>query len=404
MLLHIGLSVILAGVLKGFALTGCSDSRQNEWKLSIISERVIDERDAVLTRPSSVLALGDTAIIVFQSDRADPVIIDTRTGIVVGELVASPDLLDSVMRNETVSKGGLFTPNLAEELAHGHFEWFEQQRETTYKPQYQNGCVLSDTSALLAALIPMPSIAWNGTTRLEGIRQALALVQIDLRTFSRTGCSLIEVNDECAPQSFAIARMEYGLMMGSLHAKPVIDGRTDSIHILARVETSGELLPERWYISDSVLKMNSWFAFTQPWSTYKSTMLGISSTGCALMYTGEKQLISRVYNLHPPVSKSSVAPLFMHPVLADFNIELAHQWSDSSSRDTIWSLAVYPLPSLPSDGHHPLATTSLNASEVGPGYSIPRKGASSHTATFARLVRRDEHWFLMRTELARGQQ
>lgn len=356
---------------------------------------VIDESIATLSRPSAIIPRGDTAIIVFHSDRVDPVIVDIRDGRVIGEVVATADLLDSALHDATALIDGLETPDLAKELQQGRFTWFDQQRMTTYRPHYQHGVVLSDTSAIFVALVPMPSIAWKGAERLEGIRQSLGLVEIDLRTLSMTRCSLIGVTDECAPQSFAMLYRNGALVMGSLNAQRVVNGRTDSIHILTRVSTNGRVEADRWYVPQAVLRTQSWFMFTQMWSTWRNRMLGVSSKGLALELNTEEQLVYRVY--HVPSTTEAGTAAFAHPALANDMVEVALHTIDTSARDASWSLIVYPTPSNTTANDSALSVTKLTVSEIGPGCSIPSTATDARNATFLRLVRRGEQWLILQS-------
>lgn len=374
---------------------GCSLRNHPQWKHIVASEMVIDESIATLSRPSAIIPRGDTAIIVFHADRVDPVIVDIRDGRVIGEVVATADLLDSALHDATALIDGLETPDLAKELLQGRFTWFDQQRMTTYRPHYQYGVVLSDTSAIFVALVPMPSIAWKGAERLEGIRQSLGLVEIDLRTLSMTRCSLIGVTDECAPQSFAMLYRNGALVMGSLNAQHVVDGRTDSIHILSRVSTNGRVEADRWYVPQAVLRTQSWFMFTQMWSTWRNRMLGVSSKGLALELNTEEQLVYRVY--HVPSTTGAGTAAFAHPALANDMVEVALHTIDTSARDTSWSLIVYPTPSNTTANDSALSVTKLTVSEIGPGCSIPSTATDARNATFLRLVRRGEQWLILQS-------
>lgn len=395
MTLHASWFIISAITLQWFLLAGCSLHNSSAWRNTIIAERVIDESVAALSRPSAVIACGDTAIIVFHADRVDPVIVDIRDGRVIGEVAATADLLDSALHDATALTDGLETPDLAKELLKGRFTWFDQQRMTTYRPHYQHGVLLSDTLAIFVALIPMPSIAWKGTERLEGIRQSLGLVEIDLRTLSMTRCSLIGVTDECAPQSFAMSYRNGALVMGSLNAQRVVDGRTDSIHILTRVSTTGRVETDRWYVPQAVLRTQSWFMFTQIWSTWRNRMLGVSSKGLALELNGQERLAYCVFNVPSVTGSSTIA--FAHPALANDMVEVALHTIDTSARDTSWSLIVYPTPSNSTANDSVLTATKLTVSEIGPGCSIPCATTDAHSTTFVRLVRRGEQWLILQS-------
>jgi hypothetical protein len=395
MTLHASWFIISAVTLQWFLLAGCSLHNNSAWRNTIIAERVIDESVAALSRPSAVIARGDTAIIVFHADRVDPVIVDIRDGRVIGEVSASADLLDSALHDATALPDGLETPDLTKELLQGRFTWFDQQRMTTYRPHYQHGVLLSDTSAIFIALIPMPSIAWKSSERLEGIRQGLGLVEIDLRTLGITRCSLIGATDECAPQSFAMSYRNGRLVMGSLNAQRVIDGRSDSIHILARVSTTGQVEADRWYVPHAVLQTHSWFMLTQMWSTWRNQMLGVSPKGLALELDSQEQLAYCVFNVPRLTGTSTIA--FAHPALASDMVEVALHTIDTSARDTSWSLIVFPTPSNSTANDSVLTVTKLTVSEIGPGCSIPCTTTVARNATFIRLVRRGERWLILKS-------
>jgi len=170
------------GILAGSHLIGCSSMQVPQWKLATIDSVAIDETEASLVTPSSIMVIGDSVAVIFQARSTSPVILDMKNGRIRGSLLADPCLTDSAMHDENTTEAVLNAAEYKVQRDSGSFDWYERGRTTKYRPVYENGIVIDYPVAVLSTVVQIPLLKYENGRRLEGPAGTVSLTWYDLST------------------------------------------------------------------------------------------------------------------------------------------------------------------------------------------------------------------------------